>query len=453
MRYKRLAQLSICFVILIFMSQAFLIFRLFQMNKELLNRELNLISEEAYTIDMNHRFNKVSTKDHPKISVEEKGSTIQPEDSFYNVDAIPGIDKSNSVTLLNIAMEMYIAEEKPIKLQTIDSIASALFKKDGINSALYSRIVDTQNNKILASTRKDHHSPSLLIKSKNIPLNFQQTKLLQIVLSNPMRDIFSQMAGILFLSLLLSLFCIYCLYILQRTLARQKKLAQSKNDFYNQVSHELKRPISIIYKAIDSLLNTRAIEDQKKREKYLGLSMDELNRMNGKIDMILTMSMEEEGMFHLNISDFNLFDLAQELKERFLGIASKPLSIIIENNLQNHPFIAADRDHLYQCISNLIENAIKYSGESVEIKVNLSKENESAFIAVRDNGNGIKEENLGKIFEKFARVGTDKKMHGYGIGLSYVKQITEKHKGRISVKSEIGKGSEFILQLPCIQTL
>ncbi|MDD4972396.1 MAG: HAMP domain-containing sensor histidine kinase [Paludibacter sp.] len=453
MRYKRLTQLSICFVILIFLSQAFLIFRLFQINKELLNRELNLVSQEAYNLDMNTRINTVSLKDHPTVSIEDpkKKIELEPGDKFCNIDAIPGIDRSNSMTLINIGMEMFLSKKKPIQLQVIDSIASALLSKDDIHSALYSRIVDTKNNKILASTQKNYHSSSLLIKSKNIPLNFQQTKVLQIVLLNPMRDIFSQMTGILAGSFLLSLFCIYCLFVLQRTLARQKKLAQSKNDFYNQVSHELKRPISVMYKAVDSLLNTKAIDDPKKREKYLGVSMDELNRMNGKIDMILTLSMEEEGMFNLNLSDFNLVDLIQELKERFLGVASKPINIRIEN-LLNKPFITADRDHLYQCISNLMENAIKYSEESVDISMKLTEENGSVLIAVQDNGSGIKKEDLGKIFEKFARVNTDKKMHGFGIGLSYVKQIIEKHGGRISVKSEPGKGSEFILQIPKIQT-
>ncbi|MDD4921683.1 MAG: HAMP domain-containing sensor histidine kinase, partial [Bacteroidales bacterium] len=206
-----------------------------------------------------------------------------------------------------------------------------------------------------------------------------------------------------------------------------------------------------MYKAVDSLLNTKAIDDPKKREKYLGISMDELNRMNGKIDMILTLSMEEEGMFKLNLSDFNLVDLIEELKERFLGVASKPINIRVDN-LLNKPFITADRDHLYQCISNLIENAIKYSEERVDIIMNLTEENGSVLIAVQDNGSGIKEEDFGKIFEKFARVNTDKKTHGFGIGLSYVKQIIEKHGGRISVKSEPGKGSEFILQIPKIQT-
>ena len=187
-----------------------MIYRLFQINKELLNRELNLISQEAYITDMNTRFKNESPKIHSEVYDKEKPPVLEPGDEICNIDEIQGIDKSNAITLINIGMEMFLSKESPIQLQKIDSVASGLFRKDGINSALYSRIIDTEHSKILASTLKGRHSSSLLIKSKNIPLNFQKTKVLQILLLNPMRDIFSQMAGILFLSLLLSLFCIYC---------------------------------------------------------------------------------------------------------------------------------------------------------------------------------------------------------------------------------------------------
>jgi len=447
MHYKTLTQLSIGFVILIFISQAFLIFKLFQINKDLLSRELNLVSQEAYKIDMNSRFESIGSTMHPKVSVVDKNTKILPEDELINIDEMTGIDKSNSLALINIGLEIYLSKEKPIQLQKIDSIASALLAEQGIHSTIYSQIIDIKSRRIWARSKKVKPSSSLLIKSKNIPLNFEQTKVLQIVLLNPLRDIFSQMAGILLLSFLMSIFCIYCLYILQRTLLKQKKLAQSKNDFYNQVSHELKRPISVMHKAIDSLLNTKAIDDHDRREKYLNLSMDELNRMNGKIDMILTLSMEEEGMFRLNVSEFNLIEMIQDIKDRSLELSQKPVTFHV-SNLLSDPLVAADKDHLSQCISNLIENAIKYSKDSVEIKLTLSEANHSIFISVQDNGIGIKEDDLYKIFEKFVRVSSNNKMPGYGIGLNFVKQIIEKHGGSISVSSEFGKGSEFILQLP-----
>jgi len=432
------------------MSQAFLIVRLYRTNFDFLEKVVNSIGHDAYIQDMNRRLDDTNPMVRPSVEILEEDTFSTVPVKGYDLDSMPGIDKSSTVALVNIGIELYLADVNPMKLSAIDSIASVLLKKENIDATFYTRIVDLSSGKVLEVSRKD--APLSLnsistIKSNNIPLNFEQTKVLQLVVLNPLKTIFSQMTGMMTLSLLLCLLCIYCLYILQSSLARQKKLAQSKNDFYNQISHELKRPISIVYQAVDSLLNTKSIENKERRERYLNVSMGELQRMNSKIDMILVMSMDNEGMFELNKVEIDLPGLVKELVERINIPGSKPVKIVVDNKLV-HPFIVADRDHLFQCISNLTDNAIKYSGDSVRIDIGLFEEQGDVCVSVRDNGLGISEENLGKIFEKFERVNVDKKMHGYGIGLSYVKQIVEKHGGTISVSSEFGKGSEFIIRLP-----
>jgi signal transduction histidine kinase len=450
MKYKRLAQFSIGFVILIFVSQSFLIVRLFQVNYEFLGKVINSVSQEVYTKDMNRRLGSNSSIAQPRMEIKEGNKISTEATKGYNIDSMSGFDKSNTVTLVNIAMEAYLSEINPIKLSVIDSVASILLRKENINATSYSRIVDLKSGKILDCSKAGismSSNPFSIIQSKDIPLNFEQTKVLQLLLLNPLKAVFSQMAGMLVLSFLLSLFCIYCLYILQRTLARQKKLAQSKNDFYNQVSHEMKRPVSLVYQAIDSLLNSKAIDNVERRERYLNLSMTELHRMSSKIDMILAMSMEEEGMFKLNLTEFNLSELIAELVERFCISKLKPIDIFIDNKMGS-PMIIADKDHIFQCISNLIENAIKYSGEKVRLDIRLFREVGAVCITVRDDGIGIDDKNQERIFKKFERVFADEKKHGYGIGLSYVKQIVEKHGGKISLISELDKGSEFTIRLP-----
>jgi len=187
MLYKKITILSISFVALIFISQAFLIYRLYIVNRLLLNRELNLISQEAYNIDLNKRFKSYSDKEYPKVYMEGEVSPEDSENTVYNLDKMSGVEKSNTVTLINIAMEMHIGNDRPIHLPTLDSIATVLLKRDGFNSDFYSRIVDIKNNKILASSRKGIQTPTSLIQSKNIPLNFQQTKVIQFALLNPMQ--------------------------------------------------------------------------------------------------------------------------------------------------------------------------------------------------------------------------------------------------------------------------
>jgi len=450
MNHKRLAQWSIGFVVLIFISQTYLIARLFQVNYTFLGKVVNTITQDAYTKDMNFRLGSKSANERPRMAIYDNKDTKIDTTKAYKIDAMKGVDKSSMVSIVNICMEMYLTNKNPIKLRSVDSLATILLEKENINTPFYTRIVDLKKDSILDCSKPGFSiKPStwFSIQSKNIPLNFTQDKVLQLVLLNPLNAVFAQMAGMLVLSLLLCFFCIYCLYILQRTLARQKKLAQSKSDFYNQVSHELKRPISVVFQAIDSLLNTRAIENSEKRSRYLALSMTELQRMNSKVDMILTMSMMEEGMFQLNKSDFDLLVLLEELKERYSIDGIKPVELVFKKEMLNSN-INADRDHLFQCLANLIDNSIKYSGESVQIVFRLFEEADWLVISVWDNGLGIQNKDLERIFEKFERANMDKKSHGYGIGLSYVKHIIEMHGGSIHVNSELGKWSEFKLRIP-----
>lgn len=435
---------------MIFLSQTYLIYRLFQVNYTFLGKVVNTITQDVYTKDMNFRLGSNSANSQPRMAIFDNKTTKVDTTKAYNIDAMKGVDKSSMVSILNIGIEMYLTDKSPLKLRSIDSLATILLEKENIHTAFYTRIVDLKKDSVLECSKPGisiKPSSWISIHSKNIPLNFTQDKVLQLVLQNPLKAVFTQMAGMLFLSLLLCLFCIYCLYILQITLSRQKKLAQTKNDFYNQVSHELKRPISVVFQAVDSLLNTKAMENEVRRTKYLKLSMTELHKMNSKVDMILTMSMMEDGIFQLNKSDFNLLELLEELNERYFITGAKAIELVVENKMENS-IVCADREHLSQCISNLTDNAVKYSGESVRIIFRIFEEDGSFCIAVRDNGQGIHEEDLQRIFQKFERANIDKKSHGYGIGLSYVKQIVEMHDGTIGAKSEWGKWSEFVIRIP-----
>jgi len=448
--YKGLAQWSITFIILIFISQAFLITRLFLVNYGFLEKLVNTVSQEVYTTDLNRRLRQVSPNSKPRMEIEDVNTKSTGKSIDYVLDGMPGVNNSNAVTLINIGMELYMDRVNPIELTAIDSAAYVLLAQEKIHANVLSQVIDVKAGKVLKQSKPAVHISKKrfsTIRSKTIPLNFEQTKVLQLVILNPLYAVFSQMAGLLLLSFLLCLFCICCLYILQRTVARQKQLAQSKSDFYNQVSHEMKRPVSVIYQAVDSLMNTRAIDDVGRRKNYLAISKAELDRMSSKIDMILAISMEEEGMFRLNCTEFNLPDMMSELIERFQVVAQKPVEFMLDSTLTS-PLIVADKDHLFQCFSNLLENAIKYSGDKVQIAIRLFLEQRNVCVAVRDDGIGISPNDQERIFEKFERAKIDKKVYGYGIGLSYVKQIIEKHGGSVSVFSEEGNGSEFIVRLP-----
>jgi two-component system, OmpR family, phosphate regulon sensor histidine kinase PhoR len=318
-----------------------------------------------------------------------------------------------------------------------------------IESGFVVRVINPTTGKVLESSNKSFAESRFLIYSKRLPLDFENKKSLQLILLNPLANIFKRMGTLLAGSFLLSLFCFYGIGFLFRTLARQKKLMEVKNDFFGNTAHELKRPVAQLHLALEALSRPAIDENKAKKERYLAISKEATKDMSEKITMIMTLSMAEEGVFKLNYSHFNLVEEVEKLKEQFSIVSDKEVCIEIENTAGDMS-IEADKDHLLQCIANLIDNAIKYSGVSVLIFITIQKVKDSLCVSVKDNGIGINPEKIGRVFDKYTRLNTEAgSPTGFGIGLSYVKTVVEKHAGRIEVKSEMEKGSEFIVYLPC----
>ena len=227
----------------------------------------------------------------------------------------------------------------------------------------------------------------------------------------------------------------------------QKSLEEMKSDFTNNITHELKTPVAVAYAANDALLNFDAGNDPEKRREYLEISQGQLEKLEGMIEQILSMSMESRKTFELRRETIELEPLLQKLADQHTLSAGKTCDIKV--NVDSGLVLDADRFHLSNIVSNLIDNAIKYSGDSVHIDITAKATDEGVEIRVRDNGIGIAPEKQKHIFDKFYRVPTGNihDVKGYGLGLYYAKTMVEKHGGTIEVSSTPGKGSEFILTL------
>jgi signal transduction histidine kinase len=267
-------------------------------------------------------------------------------------------------------------------------------------------------------------------------------------LKQPELFVLKQMSGILTGSLLLIILIVFSYFYLYRIILLQKSLDEIKSDFVNNMTHELKTPVSVAYAATDALLNYGMIEDPVKRNQYLQICKEQLSRLSSLIEQILTMSVEERKNLKLTLETINLSELFLHLKNQYLLSTNK--KVTIDMNVQpENLLIEADRIHFPNMIGNLIENSIKYSGDSVEINLSAKRDNGKITISVKDNGIGIPQSSLPKIFDRFYRVSTGNihNVKGYGLGLHYVKTIVEKHGGKISVKSKEGVGSEFIIEI------
>ncbi len=255
--------------------------------------------------------------------------------------------------------------------------------------------------------------------------------------------VFREMSEVIAASLILFLMLAFSFWFLIHAMLKQKSLEEMKSDFTNNITHELKTPVAVAYAANDALLNFEAGNDPAKRREYLEISQSQLKKLEGMIEQILSMSMESRKTFELRKEDIPLKPLLQNLADQHCLSTEKPCEIHIES--EDALVIHADRFHFGNVISNLIDNAIKYSGDAANIVIRAKTTSGGVEISVKDNGIGIAPDKQKHIFDKFYRVPTGDihDVKGYGLGLYYAKTMVEKHGGTISVSSSHGKGSEF----------
>ncbi len=256
------------------------------------------------------------------------------------------------------------------------------------------------------------------------------------------RHILSQMFGIIITVFLLMIAFSLAFWYLFRTVSRLRTIEEMKDDFVSNMTHELKTPIAIAYSANDALLNYDTGNDPSKRENYLKIANRQLKRLGELVENILSMSMERRKTMKLKPETIRLGPFTEEIAAAQRMRGGKQIEIEVEAD--GDVCVEADRTHLTNVLNNLIDNAIKYSGESVRIVVGL----DSKGISVSDNGIGIPQKSLPYIFNKFYRVphGNRQDVRGYGIGLYYVKSILDKMGWSIDVKSKTGEGSVFTIK-------
>lgn len=445
MKTKVFTFLSVFGIFIILISQGITIYNSYTQSRAFLIKEIDVILETAFRRELSLRVNKYhqlegDTLEAPRVL--DKKKVVSVDMSQLNNIA------DNSLGKIDLAINHVISTRVPIDIKRLDSIVGGVITKRNIQSSYFTKMLDAQTGKVIESSNNKNQLTFFSISSRLLLIDFQRQQSLQIVLSNPFIPIFEQMGILMISSVLISLFCFYGLLLLFTTQLRQKKLMAVKNDFFGNTAHELKRPVAQLHLALEALSKSSIFDNVEKRDRYLSISQAATKDMTQKINMIMTLSMAEEGVFKLNYSHFNLFDEVLKLREQFSAVAGKEIEIIIDAKDQN-VIVNADKDHMCQCIANLIDNAIKYSGVSVAITITLHKLKDALRLSVSDNGIGIESDKMKRIFDKYFRINAGDGMpDGFGIGLSYVKAVVEKHEGRVEVSSEHQHGSEFRLYLP-----
>ena len=255
----------------------------------------------------------------------------------------------------------------------------------------------------------------------------------------------SLLGTLLFTGLILGCF-IYSI----STILRQKEVSNMKTDFINNMTHEFKTPIATISLASDSMMSPKVRSSEERLTKFIGIIKQENKRMLSQVEKVLQMAMLDKKNFQLNLTQVNIHELIDQAVENAnLKVAAKGGKVSSILNAKKH-LIEGDRVHISNVIHNLLDNANKYTKKSPDIKVHSEDTKNGVKVIIEDNGIGMDKDALKHIFEKFYRVHTGNlhDVKGFGLGLSYVKAIIDAHRGKIDVKSEVGKGSKFILTFP-----
>ena len=234
------------------------------------------------------------------------------------------------------------------------------------------------------------------------------------------------------------------------TIYRQKKLSEIKNDFINNMTHELKTPIATISLACEALSDPDMRTGERAITNYVGMIRDENKRLGVLVENVLRTSIFEQGQMKLKMQQFDIHQVIRQVISNIDIQVKARQGQIVTHFFANRTLVKGDQLHITNVIYNLIDNAIKYSDANPKVEIETHDERGFIAISFADQGIGISRENQRKIFEKLYRVPTGNihNVKGFGLGLSYVKGVLEMHGGTVDVTSELKKGSTFTIHIP-----
>ena len=332
--------------------------------------------------------------------------------------------------------------EQNLDYNKIDSLIEQQLSKKGI--ALKTSFHHIKNDTLFKQTK------DVALVNKQFSVTSKSTYLkdseaFELYYSNPNFEALKRGFGGIFLSLLLSLLIISCLFYLLKIIQQQKELAAIKNDLISNITHEFKTPIATVSTAIEAIENFNVIDDKQKTQKYLTMSAVQLKKLHQMVEKLLETATLDSEQLMLKKETLDVVAMTEKLVNKY-QLLSKNKTLIFSSNLQPI-YLNIDVFHFENVISNLIDNAIKYGGSTIEIHINSILK--SVEISIADDGDGIEKNQQEKVFDKFYRVpkGNTHDVKGFGIGLYYCKKIVEKHRG-ILVLSSNNNQTIFKITLP-----
>lgn len=391
---------------------------------------------------------------------------ISDEDNYYSSKLKVNLDTAVKNQLVNKTVlvsdivksliEVDLSEQIEDRIDPVylNKLLKFQLEEEGVKANFYFGIFD-QNNQFRTGNVTN---PDILPKEgykihlfPNDLINHNST--MRIYFPTQIRYLFSSMSWMLIASIFIIILIFLAFYYSIRTILKQKKLSEIKNDFINNMTHELKTPISTISLACEALADPDIGATPQLMQRYLKIINAENQRLGNQVENVLKSAIWGSKAFKLNKEPGHIHEVLQDALNK-LEMQLKERGGRFEISLDaDQERLTFDHEHMLNVFRNLVDNAIKYCKVNPEITICTKNENGQIHISFKDNGIGISKENQKKIFDKLYRVPTGNvhDVKGFGLGLNYVKTVVEGHGGRIEVSSKVNKGSTFTVVLPLHQ--
>jgi len=373
--------------------------------------------------------------------------TFSMTDSTAKKDIIKSVSKKPKQFTVNTD-STYIAATLKSQIPSLRHRLDSLFKTKGISSR-YALKLSNSNKKGDIYIDQPQLFKQIKVKELPIRVGLMTPYVMQLAIESDNQYYLRKMQWILLASMLILMMVSGSFIYMLRTIFQQKKVAEVKSDFINNMTHEFKTPITTVALGIEAMKNFDVLHKPELAAEYLDICESEIKRVAEMVEKVLKLAAFERSEVNLNLQQVNVVALIEEVINNMQLMLKNKGAKLLFNSEEPDYYIKADQAHLSGVIYNLIDNSIKYAGEHPLIEISCRKEGTAIVIEFGDHGVGIPRQYQNKIFEKFFRVPTGDlaKVSGFGLGLSYVATIIQMHEGSITLNNLPGQGTHFTIKL------
>ena len=342
----------------------------------------------------------------------------------------------------------------PMSLHNLDSITAELLIQNGLGNKYYIDIINLKTGEKINGIGTQKEPSFMAVKPKYFPIRSDYTQVVQLIITNPNKTFLERMGLMLAGTFIIMLLVIVSISYQVRFISRFEKIFQIREDFSYAMIHDMKTPLTSIIMALKFLRSGKLDNRQEMKDKYFDIAENEADHLLTLTNKVLTISKLESHKLEMNRTEVELTPIIDKLTEKFKAKSQKTVNFITDIKAET---AYADAEYLEEVLSNLIDNSIKYSGESVEVRISTARDDRYTVLKVHDNGFGISDKDIHLIFRKYERASAAKRNRrkgasGFGLGLNFVDQVIEAHHGKIFVSSIEGEFTEFTIYLPLIES-